>query len=244
MILVNKYIYLDIAKSPIIENSFCKATEDKTSVLLTFGLFANDCLLDLATHNYLINIKIAKTYFEKYSQPFEICVEKQSICCNTQTRLLNLINCNLTGIERQFYLESTILFLLYQSLKNSLIFQLDCDTCAIVNKKIDVEKMQLAKNYILKNLAQNITIPIIANAVGTNQCYLKKGFKNIFNQTIFEFIQENRMIKAKYLLENTSQNVTEIAFTVGYASLSSFSQAYKNYFGITPLEQAQSNYSQ
>ena len=101
--------------------------------------------------------------------------------------------------------------------------------------------MQLAKNYIIENIANNITIPIIANAVGTNQCYLKNGFKEIFNQTIFEFLQENRMIKAKYLLENTSQNITEIAFGVGYASLSSFSQAYKNYFGITPLEQSKVN---
>jgi AraC-like DNA-binding protein len=243
MTLVNEYISLDIAESPIIESSFCKATEEQNHILLTFGLFTNDCLLDIASHNYLIHIKITKTYFEKYNHPFEICVEKQSICCNTQTKLLNLINCNLIGIERQLYLESIILFLLFQALKNSYTFELGCNNCTLVNKKVDVEKMQLAKNYILKNLAKNITIPIIANAVGTNQCYLKKGFKNIFNKTIFEFIQENRMIKAKYLLENTSLNVTEIAFTIGYASLSSFSQAYKNYFGITPLEQAQSNYS-
>lgn len=119
-----------------------------------------------------------------------------------------------------------------------MIFQLGCDTCAVLSKPTDTEKMQLAKNYIIDNLSTNLTIPIIASAVGTNQCYLKKGFKEVFNQTIFEFIRENRMIKAKYLLENTSQNITEIAFAVGYASLSSFSQAYKNYFGITPLEQS------
>lgn len=238
MKLVNEYIYLDISQNADIDNSFCVITQDQTYILLTFGLFANDCLFDLADNNYLVTIRIAKTYFEKYNEFLDINVEKQSICCNTQTKLLELINCKLTGIYRKIFLESIILFLLYQSQKNSLIFQLGCDTCAVLSKPIETEKMQLAKNYIIANLDNNITIPIIASAVGTNQCYLKKGFKEVFNQTIFEFIQENRMIKAKYLLENTSQNITEIAFNVGYASLSSFSQAYKNYFGISPLEQS------
>ena len=240
MKLVNEYIYLDISQNADIDSSFCVTTQDQTYILLTFGLFANDCLFDLADNNYLINIRFAKTYFEKYNESLEINIEKQSICCNTQTKLLDLINCKLTGIHKKIFLESTILFLLYQSQKSSLIFQLGCDTCAVLSKPTDIEKMQWAKNYIIDNLSNNITIPIIASAVGTNQCYLKKGFKEVFNQTVFEFIQENRMIKAKYLLENTSQNISEIAFAVGYASLSSFSQAYKNYFGITPLEQSKS----
>ncbi|MDZ7897534.1 MAG: AraC family transcriptional regulator [Arcicella sp.] len=73
--------------------------------------------------------------------------------------------------------------------------------------------------------------------MGTNQCYLKKGFKEVFEQTIFEFIRENRMIKARHLLQSTNPNITEIAYNVGYSSLSSFSQSYKNYFGISPTEQ-------
>ena len=45
------------------------------------------------------------------------------------------------------------------------------------------------------------------------------------------------MIKARHLLQNHNPNITEIAHDVGYSSLSSFSQAYKNYFGISPTEQ-------
>ncbi|MDX1903192.1 MAG: AraC family transcriptional regulator [Thermonemataceae bacterium] len=182
-------------------------------------------------------MRILKTYFEKYNEVLPINSKKQSICCKTQTKLLELINCELRGIYRKIFLESTILSLLCQTQKNSPFFQSGCDACTVLNKPTDTEKMLMAKNYIIDNLAERITIPIIANVVGTNQCYLKKGFKEVFSQTIFEFIQENRMIKAKYLLENSSQNITEIAATVGYASLSSFSQAYKNYFGITPSEQ-------
>lgn len=241
MKLVNEHIYINISENIEIGNSFCVTTQNGAYINLTFRLFANDCLFDLTDNNYLIDIRIAKAYFEKYNEAFEINVEPQSICCNTQTRLLEIINCKIVGIFRNIYIESAILFLLYQSQKNNLIFQLGCDSCAIFSKPTDVEKMQLAKKYIVENLSNNLTIPIIASFVGTNQCYLKKWFKELFNQTIFEFIQENRMAKAKYLLQNTTQNITEITFSVGYSSLSSFSQAYKNYFGISPMEQVKAS---
>ncbi|MEZ5047470.1 MAG: AraC family transcriptional regulator [Chitinophagaceae bacterium] len=238
MAIVNEYIDLEIVEEEAIDSSYCITNQNENYIFLTFGLFKKDCLFDLEDKNYLTHIRIAKTYFEKYNEVFNVNIEKQHICCNTQSRVLELIHCKLTGINRKLFLESAILYLLFQSQKNNLIFQLGCDTCSVLNNPTDKKKMHLAKSYIINNLANNLTIPIIASAVGTNQCYLKKGFKEIFGQTLFEFIQENRMTKAKYLLENSSNSITEIAYTVGYASLSSFSQAYKNYFGISPLEQA------
>jgi AraC-like DNA-binding protein len=237
MEFINEFIYLEIKSDDSIHSSFCSTTFNEEYLHLSFGLHANDCLFDLSNSNYTLNIRIARNYFEKYNETLSINIEKQSICCNTQTKLLEIIQNKLTGIHRKIFLESHILFLLYQSQKNNLIFQLDCDSCSVLNKTVEVEKMQLAKKYILENLANNLTIPIIASNVGTNQCYLKKGFKEVFEQTIFEFIQENRMIKAKHLLHGEQPNITEIAYMVGYSSLSSFSQSFKNYFGITPTEQ-------
>ncbi len=238
MFPVNDYIYLDIQVAEDLYSSYCNTTQDSSHIYLTFGLYAKDCLFDLEENNYLITIRIDKSYFEKYGTELELNIERQSICCNTQAKLLEIIHLKLSGIHRQIFLESIILFLLYQSQRSSLLFPLGCDNCSILGKPIDVEKIQLAKNYILERLSENLTIPIIAGIVGTNQCYLKKGFKEVFNQTIFEFIQENRMTKAKYYLQNGSQNITEIANQVGYSSLSSFSQAYKNYYGISPMEQS------
>lgn len=236
MEFVNEFIYLTTKINADIDNSFCVTTQDEIYIYLTFGLFANDCLFDL-TNNYEFNIRIAKKYLEKYNEPLDINITEQTICCNTQSKLLEIINCKLTGIHRKIFLESTILYLLYQSQKNNLIFQLGCDNCAIINKTVEIEKIQNARKYILNNLSKNLTIPIIARNVGINQCYLKKGFKEVFKQTIFEFIQENRMIKARHLLQSTNPNITEIAYNVGYSSLSSFSQSYKNYFGISPTDQ-------
>jgi AraC-like DNA-binding protein len=243
MEFVNEFINLAVTAKTDIDNSFCETAQDRDSIYLTFGLFANDCLFDLTENNYEFQITISKTYIQKYNEALEINIERQTICCNTQTKLLEIINCKLQGIHRKIFLESNILYLLYQSQKNSLLFQVNCDSCAILNKPIEVEKIQQARKYILDNLSNNLTIPIIAGNVGTNQCYLKKGFKEIFSQTIFEFIQENRMTKAKYLLQDLNPNITNIAYIVGYSSLSSFSQSYKNYYGITPSEQTKHSIS-
>ncbi len=237
---INEFIYLSAAKDTEVFETACIATQDDFHIYLTYTLFDNDCIIDLTNTSNKAEIKINKTYFEKYEQPFDIVIEKQSICCNTQFRLYELINCQLIGISRKIYLESIVLHLLFQIQKNNLVFRLNCDSCIFLNQPIELDKIQKAKEFIANNLDQNLTIPIIAKYVGTNQCYLKKGFKEVTGQTIFEYIQENRMVKAKHILQNSSISIQEIASIIGYSSISSFSQAYKNYFGISPsVEQKQ-----
>jgi AraC-like DNA-binding protein len=113
---------------------------------------------------------------------------------------------------------------------------MDCSSCTVINKPIELEKIQEANRYILSHLDESLTIPQIAQQVGTNQCYLKKGFKEYYQQTIYEFIQENRMVKANSILQEGKVPLSLTATLVGYSSLSSFSNAYKNYFGVTPKE--------
>ena len=234
MELVNEFIFLKTNVENTIYETICIAKKDTFYVYLTYTLKENECFFEFTNTFNKIEIKIATPFFEKYNKPFDITLEKQPICCNTQSKLFDLIQCKLIGIERSLYLESIIIYLLYQVQKNNLIFQLNCDTCSFLNKPVEKEKIQKAKEFILNNLDKNITIPQIAIFVGTNQCYLKKGFKEIFNQTIFEFLQENRMEKAKHLLSNSNKSIIDICYEVGYSSVSSFSQSYKNYFGISP----------
>lgn len=237
MEFINDYILLSINEREEINHSYCESTSDDSYLHLTFCLCSKDCLFDLDSLNYQVNIRIAKNYLEKYDEPLDIILEKQSICCNTQSKVLEVVNCDLKGIHRKIYLESHILYLLYQSQKNNLIFQLNCDSCTFLNRPLEIDKIQNAKQFILDNLSNNLSIQMIASSVGTNQCYLKKGFKEVVGQTIFEFIQENKMIKAKHLLEKENPNITDIAYLVGYSSLSSFSQAFKNFFGVSPSDQ-------
>lgn len=233
---VNEFIYLDIFKEDQILESTCIALQDDLYLHIQYYLSDHDCLFDFSKINNRVNLRIARSYFEKYEEDFVIIVEKQKICCNTQAKLNELIQCNLQGLSSKVFLESIVLYLLFQIQKNSLLYQTNCDSCTFINKPMELDKIQKAKDYIINNLEQNLTIPVVASQVGTNQCYLKKGFKEIVGQTIFEFVQENRMVKSRYLLKNSDLTIQDIALQVGYASLSSFSQTYKNFFGLSPVQ--------
>jgi AraC-like DNA-binding protein len=235
---INEFILINTGSANEPNETSCVIARTEAWVNIRYTLGQNDCLFQFPAHQTHIELQIAASYFEKYNEDINLFVEKQSICCNTQSKLFDLVHCNLTGFARKLFLESTVLYLVYQVFKNNLVFGLNCDTCSFLNRPLEVEKIQLAKQYIVTHLDANITIPNIATQVGTNSCYLKKAFKEVVGQTIFEFVQENRMVRAKHLIEQTNQSMGEIAFEVGYSSLSSFSQAYKNYFGISPLKQA------
>ena len=231
---VNEFIELSFRKRNDIIETIGYAHYDSEFIVVTYALASSDCLFDFSNTWNEVALRIHRDYFKKYHQEFELIVEKQDVCCNTQSKLYELINCNVTGIARSMYLESIVLYLVYQIQKNNLVFQLNCDTCSFVNKPSELDKINKAKEFIINNLDENITIPILSNLVGTNQCYLKKGFKEVTGKTIFEFIQDNRMEKAKHLLQHTDKTIGDIALMTGYASVSSFSQSFKNYFGVTP----------
>jgi AraC-like DNA-binding protein len=69
-----------------------------------------------------------------------------------------------------------------------------------------------------------------------NECYLKKGFKEMFGTTIFDFYQSQRMEHAKYLLYEKGISVTEVSSLLGYSSISHFSTAFKKHTGLKPCE--------
>lgn len=140
------------------------------------------------------------------------------------------------GAYRQMFLESKALALLlcFQACRNKS--QSECSACKFLVKPVDKEKVYKARELILSRLNNPLTIPELSLEVGINQCYLKKGFKEIFGTTVYDFVQQQRMLKAKLLLTTTSFSVARIADEIGFSSMSNFSSAFKKYTGIFPSE--------
>jgi AraC-like DNA-binding protein len=74
----------------------------------------------------------------------------------------------------------------------------------------------------------------LAKAVGLSHVRLNRGFREHFGTTVFGYLRQKRLEKAKHLIETHSMNVTEAAFDVGYSSLSTFSRAFYSQYGVTP----------
>jgi len=80
---------------------------------------------------------------------------------------------------------------------------------------------------MLQHLDEPLTIRELSRKVAMNECYLKKGFKEIFGTTIYDYFQRERMEKARQLLYEQGLSVSEVASRMGYSSISHFSTAFK-----------------
>lgn len=125
-----------------------------------------------------------------------------------------------------------------------LLYTLDClddkqvegISCKFLNNEADREKIIRAREVLLQHIGEPITIRQLSRKVAMNECYLKKGFKEMYGTTIFDFYQEQRMRHARYLLDEKGLNVTEVSDLLGYSSISHFSTAFKRHTGLKPCE--------
>ena len=100
--------------------------------------------------------------------------------------------------------------------------------------RADIDGLKKVKAIIAKDFKMHTTIVGLAQEVGINDYKLKKGFKELFDVTIYDYLYKVRMEKARELLDEPDISIKEIAKTVGYRSASSFIEAFKKMFGETP----------
>ncbi|MBO9566943.1 MAG: helix-turn-helix transcriptional regulator [Niastella sp.] len=100
----------------------------------------------------------------------------------------------------------------------------------------ELAKLREAWDYLLHHIEHPGSVADLAHAIGMNEIKLKKGFKQLYGITIFEFLVEARMEKARRLLLETDMTVHAVAISVGYKNISSFTVAFKNKFDQLPSE--------
>jgi AraC family transcriptional regulator len=169
----------------------------------------------------------------KYSESFTT-----SITLNYKTVhvLQNILNHTYTGsFENIYFNAQTQMLLLYsfESLGGESTIGFSCKFLATETER---EKIIKARDILLQQIGEPLTIKALSRKVAMNECYLKKGFKELFGQTIFDFYQSQRMEHAKYLLYSKGLTVTDVSELLGYSSISHFSTAFKKLTGIKPCE--------
>ncbi len=92
---------------------------------------------------------------------------------------------------------------------------------------------------IIKVINQHIsdphfTVQVLSAVIGMNQTTLNQKLKALTGQSPHNFIRLFRLKKAAVFLRQKTVNVTEVAYEVGYKSLSHFTKAFQNQFGDTP----------
>lgn len=140
------------------------------------------------------------------------------------------------GELNELYMESKTLELIHHFY--SLLSQKDrkIDLKGIKFSDYDIQALHKVKKILLDNMENPPSILELSKLVKLNDFKLKVGFKKLFNITPFAYLYEERMQKAKRLLEFSELSVGEVSLTVGYSQQQNFRKAFVKRFGVLPKD--------
>lgn len=93
-----------------------------------------------------------------------------------------------------------------------------------------------AQMIVDERFSENLTLQSIASELYVGKTRLCTVFREQMGSCIAEYLRAQRMCEARRLLETTDMKMAEISRAVGYAHASSFTDAFKREFGISPSE--------
>jgi len=95
--------------------------------------------------------------------------------------------------------------------------------------------MMLIRNEVILNPNIHLhSLRSLARKHFINEKSLSRTFTKTFGIKISDFVQEQVMKRAHYLLENTDLSVADIAEELGYSNDYNFTRTFKNIYGVYP----------
>jgi len=93
-----------------------------------------------------------------------------------------------------------------------------------------------AKKFIEEHQTEDISLGEVAKAVNTSSFYFCKMFRKVTGINFTDYLSRLRIERSKNLLLNPNLRVSEIAFEVGFQSLTHFNRVFKRIVGQSPTD--------
>jgi two-component system response regulator YesN len=84
-----------------------------------------------------------------------------------------------------------------------------------------------ARRLIEERSSEELPLTRVAKSVNIRANYLSEKFKQVTGFNFVDYLTRVRVERACFLLRNSNERVSEIAFAVGFHSLSQFNRAFK-----------------
>ncbi len=136
-------------------------------------------------------------------------------------------------LKKMFLLSKSIELLVLQAEAYNVLHS---SPSRYLKTEYDKERIIYAREYLLQHLDKPPGLIGLARIAGINEYKLKKGFKELFGNTVFGYLADTRLELAKTDLLEKKKTVGEIAFELGYSSVQHFSAAFKKKFGVSPTQ--------
>ena len=115
----------------------------------------------------------------------------------------------------------------------------DVNTINLPENTTSIDRSFITKvlNYIHENIGDaDLNVEHLAGDMHLSRSQLYRKIKAMTDMTANEFIRKIRLEKAKQMLENGEESISEVGFKVGFSSPSYFTKCFKSHFGILPTE--------
>lgn len=98
------------------------------------------------------------------------------------------------------------------------------------------KKIRQCVEYIYKNLHTPIRLPELARITGISPSQLSKQFKKEVGVSVSSYILARKLETARNMLLYSEYSISEISAVFAFSSQSHFTQAFRKYYGETPLQ--------
>ena len=93
-----------------------------------------------------------------------------------------------------------------------------------------------ARKFIEQHSDEELSLTRVAKAVNISASYLSEKFKKVTGINFVDYVVRARIENARALLEDVDVRISEIAFAVGFQSLSQFNRVFKKLSRKSPTE--------
>lgn len=166
------------------------------------------------------------------SQPAVLSASSGIIDLQLTNAINEILNCRYSGgIKKTFLLSKCLEILVLQA---ESFMHTENPGHIYPKNKTDLERLDFARNYIIEHVDMPPSLRELAKLSGLNEYKLKRGFKEVYNNTVFGYLSNYRLMIAKQKLESDRLSIAELAYELGFSSPQHFSKTFKERFGMSP----------
>ncbi|HEV9036475.1 MAG TPA: AraC family transcriptional regulator [Puia sp.] len=179
----------------------------------------------------------SNAHFRKMEQLMD--EEENIITCRLGRRQLSMFATAFTGQDGNepplLSLQNVVLTLLEYFLCNRHRSLLGVNPISDIDNEDDLSLIREVESYISEYYCSDtFTVDSILKKTYTSYHRLNFLFKSIHGMTISEYIRNKRIEKSKEMIADNVKSISQIAYEIGYSSISNYILAFKKVYQITP----------
>ncbi len=167
-------------------------------------------------------------FFQLIEYPHYVEVDNPELLCHKFDRLIECMECEAITDS----LEAKI-----------LMYQIILDFITMGEESVDILptstpaiRLMPVLEYIEENIDREIFVSDLADIAHLSPSYFTRYFQNVMGIPPKDYITQKKLERAKTLLDMTDYTILEIANKVGYKDPFHFSNIFKKYMGMAPIE--------